>query len=189
MEPSYETVVDPSTMIFTLGAYLLHGVFAAAQVLVALYLLGTAARSLVAGAGDRLQSGLGLVAGVALIAPVVAGAPWLFSLCGFAIAIAAFVRSEPGGLRRAAIPALVITALFALWEREDPLALGVELVSNMQQVRSDEVDWQQAADRKAPKVGEFAPDFSLEDPGGHTQVRLSDFRGKRPVALMFGSYT
>ena len=41
-----------------------------------------------------------------------------------------------------------------------------------------------------PKVGEEAPDFELvlaKDP--ETQVRLSSFTGKRPVALVFGSYT
>lgn len=38
-------------------------------------------------------------------------------------------------------------------------------------------------------VGDMAPDFELpkHDKSGH--VRLSDFRGKRPVVLMFGSYT
>jgi hypothetical protein len=38
-------------------------------------------------------------------------------------------------------------------------------------------------------IGDEAPDFSLEtyDKGG--LVRLSDFRGKKPVVLVFGSYT
>ncbi len=38
-------------------------------------------------------------------------------------------------------------------------------------------------------VGEPAPDFTLASPDGKTQVTLSSFRGKRPVALIFGSYT
>lgn len=37
--------------------------------------------------------------------------------------------------------------------------------------------------------GEPAPDFSLEPPHGTERVRLSSFRGQRPVALIFGSYT
>ena len=41
----------------------------------------------------------------------------------------------------------------------------------------------------APKVGEVAPDFKLERADGKGPVRLYDFRGKRPVALVFGSYT
>jgi copper chaperone CopZ len=39
------------------------------------------------------------------------------------------------------------------------------------------------------KPGEAAPDFDLVAADGVTHVRLSDFRGKRPVILMFGSCT
>jgi hypothetical protein len=38
-------------------------------------------------------------------------------------------------------------------------------------------------------VGDEAPDFSLESYDRKAQVRLSDSRGKRPVVLVFGSYT
>ena len=38
-------------------------------------------------------------------------------------------------------------------------------------------------------VGEPAPDFSLERYDQPTTVRLSQFRGERPVVLVFGSYT
>jgi hypothetical protein len=37
--------------------------------------------------------------------------------------------------------------------------------------------------------GDPAPDFSLPLRGGGSVVRLSDFQGKKPVALIFGSYT
>ena len=39
------------------------------------------------------------------------------------------------------------------------------------------------------KEGTVAPDFTLKPPGGGNSVTLSSFRGKRPVALIFGSYT
>jgi peroxiredoxin len=39
------------------------------------------------------------------------------------------------------------------------------------------------------KVGDLAPDFELTVRGGEQKVRLSSFRGRRPVALVFGSYT
>lgn len=39
------------------------------------------------------------------------------------------------------------------------------------------------------RPGAPAPDFSLTSPDGTRQVRLSDFRGKQPVVLIFGSYT
>ncbi len=41
----------------------------------------------------------------------------------------------------------------------------------------------------APAVGADAPDFELPQLGGAERVRLSDFRGRKPVALIFGSYT
>lgn len=50
--------------------------------------------------------------------------------------------------------------------------------------------------RAAPRRGEWAPDFTLRFVGkvkaaekGQTRFRLSQLRGKRPVALIFGSYT
>jgi hypothetical protein len=41
----------------------------------------------------------------------------------------------------------------------------------------------------APEVGSDAPDFKLPRLGSTEQVRLSSFRGRKPVALIFGSYT
>ena len=41
----------------------------------------------------------------------------------------------------------------------------------------------------APKAGDEAPDFELRDVTEENSVRLSDFRGEKPVALVFGSYT
>jgi len=41
----------------------------------------------------------------------------------------------------------------------------------------------------APQVGDKAPDFTLASPDGEHEVTLSGFTGKRPVVLVFGSYT
>ncbi|MBI1357856.1 MAG: redoxin domain-containing protein [Acidobacteria bacterium] len=38
-------------------------------------------------------------------------------------------------------------------------------------------------------VGDAAPDFELPKYDKSGMVRLSDFRGSRPVVLVFGSYT
>jgi hypothetical protein len=48
-----------------------------------------------------------------------------------------------------------------------------------------------AQDRREGQLrpGDLAPDFTLEPPGGGAPVSLSAFRGVRPVALVFGSYT
>jgi hypothetical protein len=39
------------------------------------------------------------------------------------------------------------------------------------------------------KVGDAAPDFSLETYDRKSRVQLSAFRAKKPVVLVFGSYT
>jgi len=48
---------------------------------------------------------------------------------------------------------------------------------------------ERAIQARAPKQGDAAPDFTLKHLDGKSKVRLSSFRGKRPVALIFGSYT
>ncbi len=47
------------------------------------------------------------------------------------------------------------------------------------------------ADREtlAPAVGDAAPDFELPRLDGKGSVRLSSFKGGKPVALIFGSFT
>ncbi len=49
--------------------------------------------------------------------------------------------------------------------------------------------WQIEHDARAPRVGDMAPDFELTDVTGEHRARLSQFRGDRPVALVFGSFT
>ena len=48
---------------------------------------------------------------------------------------------------------------------------------------------QKALDAKAPRAGDLAPDFTLYDIEGKDSVTLSHFRGKKSVALVFGSFT
>ena len=59
----------------------------------------------------------------------------------------------------------------------------------MMKYRSDKMGAQKEFDRRAPKSGDLAPDFTLKDASGTRSVTLSDFRGKKPVALVFGSFT
>lgn len=42
---------------------------------------------------------------------------------------------------------------------------------------------------EGPGISQKAPDFALQTQDGKRQVRLSDFRGKKPVVLIFGSFT
>ena len=48
-----------------------------------------------------------------------------------------------------------------------------------------------AQDRRegSPRPGDVATDFTLAPRDGGTAVTLSAFRGVKPVALVFGSYT
>jgi hypothetical protein len=39
------------------------------------------------------------------------------------------------------------------------------------------------------RLGDVAPDFTLPDLKRTKDVKLSSFKGKRPVVLIFGSYT
>jgi len=48
---------------------------------------------------------------------------------------------------------------------------------------------QKKVDANAPRQGDMAPDFTLYDIEGKDSVTLSNFRGKKPVALVFGSFT
>ena len=55
--------------------------------------------------------------------------------------------------------------------------------------REEAKAWHERYESLAPKVGDMASDFELCDVRGENPVRLSDFRGTRPVALVFGSFT
>jgi hypothetical protein len=55
--------------------------------------------------------------------------------------------------------------------------------------RQEATTWQKKFDALAPKVGDPAPDFMLFDVSGENSVQLCDFKGSKPVALIFGSFT
>ena len=64
-------------------------------------------------------------------------------------------------------------------------AVGTDLALNLRQAMEAVV----ARDEMGPHVGDSPPDFNLKRLGSDQRVRLSSFKGKRPVALIFGSYT
>jgi tetratricopeptide (TPR) repeat protein len=53
----------------------------------------------------------------------------------------------------------------------------------------DRLEKDMAAKEGGPRVDELAPDFGLPQVGRNQNVRLSSYRGKSPVALVFGSYS
>ncbi len=216
MDPSYETVVDVRDLIWTLAAYLLHGLILLLHTGLAGFLLGTGVHNLllprrdgawlrtlgvtgIGGPRTRVFGAVRIALGLLLLAPVAVGAPMAASLLA---GIGAFVlllvverqmpaTDRPGGrlVRRSAIIFAAVASAFMLWEGEDNLALGADLFLHSMEWRNEELAWQRSLDPKSPKVGDLAPDFELQDPEGNVRVRLSDFRGQRPVALVFGSYT
>lgn len=62
-------------------------------------------------------------------------------------------------------------------------------ITKMIQARKEATAWQEKYDALAPKAGDIGPDFELRDANGENLVRLSSFRGQKPVALVFGSFT
>ena len=216
MNTGYESVVDPTTIVWTAIAVLIHVAIIVTQLGLSLFLVTTGAHNLWLPRADtkwtRRLGGVAIVSsatakvgaarivlGLALLLPAVFGMSFAASLsaCVVTVALLAFLERgipaeiKPTGrlARRAAATAAVVLGLFMVWEAEDGLSLGAEIIANAQQWRVHELEWQLGNDVEAPKVGDLAPDFELQDPTGQAVFRLADFRGKRPVALIFGSYT
>ena len=61
----------------------------------------------------------------------------------------------------------------------------IKTLRSMRELRT----WQREHDSSAPREGDIAPDFVLSDINGKNPFQLSSFRGEKPVALIFGSYT
>lgn len=216
MDLGYETIIETKNLIWTMGVYLLHAGIVFLQTSLACFLLATGAHHLLApdldrswlrklgaieigGPSTRSFGAIRLAFGLLMLAPLAIGAPTGVSLLGMIGALVLLIVLErrvcaADGLRgrfvrRAAIAFAAVASVFLIWEGEDNLVLGADLLLQSKQWRDEEVAWQNALDPKSPKVGDLAPDFELQDPQGKVRVRLSDFRGKRPVALVFGSYT
>jgi hypothetical protein len=149
----------------------------------------------IGGSRDRVFGALRIALGLLLLAPIAVGAPMGASLLAgigaFALLLVAERQTPATGrlARRSAIAIAAVISVFMLWEGEDNLVLGADLLLHSMEWRNEELAWQHSLDPKSPKVGDLAPDFELHDPEGNVRVRLSDFRGQRPVALVFGSYT
>lgn len=66
---------------------------------------------------------------------------------------------------------------------------GLRSLGAVFRYRREHKTWQEERNKGAPKAGDLAPDFTLRDATGEESVTLSDLRGKRPVVLVFGSFT
>jgi hypothetical protein len=105
-------------------------------------------------------------------------------------------RPRAWGLAAFCLGAMLVPSALGEERRE---SLGPELIDPIagadafagETVKDREMGWKlmQARGKKVPKVGQVAPDFQLRSADGRQIVRLSSFRGKKPVVLIFGSHT
>jgi hypothetical protein len=85
---------------------------------------------------------------------------------------------------------LAVVSLGAnIYEERDAMELANSLVTKVIKYRTIETTWQKQQNRIVPKIGERATDFEVTSYDNTHTIRLSDFRGEKPVALLFGSYT
>lgn len=145
-------------------------------------------------------SWLMIAAGVALILPLFGVTSWV-AVLACPIAIFSIIKltdgdvaSQPdkaGNLPRKVLMASAMLIFgFTIWEGRDLVRAGWDVNYKAVYWRHKEVSvWQSENNPNVPKVGELAPDFELADVTGTKTVRLSDFRGDKPVVLLFGSFT
>jgi len=152
------------------------------------------------GRNNYLKSGLMIATGIAFILPLLGVTYWIAVIaCPVAIYWIFYIKTglvsplqqQTGSFMR---KGLTLSAMlifgFTIWEGRDLVLAGYDVNYKAIYWRNQEVTiWQQENNPNVPKIGEMAPDFELSDNTGNKTVRLSDFRGKRPVVLLFGSFT
>ena len=205
-------------LAWSLLAYGFQALFAVAQILLCIYLIAggvlqlSSKESLGKWAGRlgltlhpdfKKTPWLGwvmIVAGGGLILPFLTGATYWVSVVASSMAFVLLLYlARPlavHGIRtgRFARSALVFCAglifCLTLWEGGDLIGMAKSVVTKAKYWRDKEVaGWQVEHNPNVPKIGEMAPDFQLSDQTGEKTVRLADFRGKKPVVLVFGSFT
>ena len=149
---------------------------------------------------NKFRSLLMFATGVSLILPLFGASYWLAVIaCPIAIylilnlskGLTDPLEKKTGNLMR---KGLILSALlicgFTAWEERDLIYAGYLVNYKTIYWRHKEVSvWQQENNPNVPKIGEMAPDFELSDFTGDKTVRLSDYRGEKPVVLLFGSFT
>jgi len=152
------------------------------------------------GEKNNSRSWLMIGTGIALILPLFGLTYWIAVIaCPFAIIWIFYItaglvgpqeRKTGNFMRKGLALSAVLIFGFTIWEGRDLVFAGYDVNYKAIYWRNKEVTvWQHENNPNVPKVGDIAPDFELSDNTGKKSVRLSDFRGKRPVVLLFGSFT
>lgn len=200
--------------MFALIGYSFHLIWVAIQMTLAAFLIVSGGLSLVVRGPEAqqleakgmiatnrplLEGNLRLFLGVALLLPAVLGVHYFVS-AGAALIVTLYLLFQ---WRYGSRPLLsishlvgstvlvlsVLTFALMLWEGDDLVALGGRLLSKARHYQQLEADWHETQEKIAPNVGDLAPDFRLADPAATEFVQLSDFRGQKPVLLLFGAHT
>ena len=198
--------------------YGLHGLLAVAQVALGLFLLangkillsekkqlGKWATRFGLTVNERFSQNpingwLMILTGVALLLPILGLPHWLaIAACPLAIYWIIALRkgdetnemSKSGSwARKGLIIGAVLVFGFTIWEGKDLVRSAAIITYKAAYYEMTEVQgWQKTNNPNVPQVGELPPDFELTDVHGQQTLRLSDFRGKKPVVLLFGSFT
>lgn len=149
---------------------------------------------------DKIASVMMIIVGIAFLLPVLGASYWLAIIaCPFAIYLLLNLsqhlkrvsRSTTGNFaRKGLLVSAVLIFGFTLWEGRDLVRASWDITYKAAYWRNKEVTvWQAENNPNVPKIGDIAPDFELTDVTGTTTMRLSDFRDKKPVVLLFGSFT
>ncbi len=145
--------------------------------------------------------GLLFITGIALIIPLFGLSYWIaVAACPVALYCIRMLTSaqhnqkttsKQGNIARSIVSCAAILVFgFTIWEGKDLIYTGFNVSYKAAYWKSLEVGgWQKDNNPNAPKAGDMAPDFELLDYKGQNKVKLSDFRGKKPVVLVFGSFT
>jgi hypothetical protein len=146
------------------------------------------------------KSWLMIATGIAFILPLFGMSYWIavvacpiaiFCILNMTTGLVDLKARQTGNIMRKGLAlGAVLVFGFTIWEGRDLVYVGFAVNYKAIYWRHKEVTvWQHKHNPNVPKVGEMAPDFELSDYTGTKSVRLSDFRGKRPVVLLFGSFT
>ena len=146
------------------------------------------------------MSWLMIASGIAFILPLFGLSHWI-AVVACVIAIYCILMMTTGLvdlqerktgniMRKGLALSAVLVFGFTIWEGRDLVKACWDITYKAAYWQIKEVQgWQKKNNPNVPKVGEMAPDFELTDVTGTRTARLSDFRGKRPVVLLFGSFT
>ena len=104
--------------------------------------------------------------------------------------IKAMDRDGNGKIERSEVSERVLRMFMRLDANGDGVANEKEIIAFQERMRSRaNLNDKESRRDDAPAVGALAPQFTLKRMESDDTVDLASFKGKKPVVLVFGSYT